>query len=47
MPNWAAATVIAALPRKRRRSLLICADIYFTPPRNDADALRPFALLYG
>jgi hypothetical protein len=41
MPSWAAATVIAALPRKRRRSLVISTDIYFAPPRIHADALWP------
>src|SRR5882724_3906904 len=31
MPKWAAAIVMAAAPRKRRRFWLISSDIYFPP----------------
>jgi hypothetical protein len=38
MPSWAAARVIIALPKKRRRSALIATCIVFAPP--DLDRLR-------
>ena len=44
MPNWAAAMVMAAAPRKRRRSWLISSDIYL-PSTQAAATIVPGSYL--